>query len=80
MKRSPAEKKAAAVPNPAVPTAKGRRYVRKGNVLRYAVTPKTCGSLAARTVRRVLPVAAMRAIYIFCGLLFIGAGMYNMLF
>ncbi|MBQ9502633.1 MAG: hypothetical protein IJU70_10795 [Lentisphaeria bacterium] len=54
--------------------------MRKGNVLRYAVTPKTCGSLAARTVRRVLPVAAMRAIYIFCGLLFIGAGMYNMLF
>lgn len=80
MKQSPSVKNEKAVPYPSGPSAKGRRFVRKGNVLRYAVTPKTRSSLSGRTVKRLVPVATMRAIYIFCGLLFLGTGMYNMLF
>ena len=67
----------------AAPSARGRRYIRRGNVLRYGVTPKTCSSLAdgrAGTVRRAVPVATMRALFVFCGLLFLGTGLYSMLF
>ena len=67
----------------AAPSARGRRYIRRGNVLRYGVTPKTCASLSdGRTgmVKRVIPVATMRALFVFCGLLFLGTGLYSMLF
>ena len=80
MKQSPSVKNEKGILAPSGPSAKGRRFVRKGSVLRYAVTPKTRSSLSERTVKRVLPVATTRAIYIFCGLLFLGTGMYNMLF
>ena len=62
------------------PSAKGRRYIRRGTVLRYGVMPKTRSSLAERRTKRILPVATMRAVYIFCSLLFLGTGMYSMLF
>ena len=67
----------------AAPSARGRRYIRRGNVLRYGVTPKTRNSLSAGgvgAVRRAVPVAAMRALFVFCGLLFLGTGLYSMLF
>jgi len=80
MKQSQSVKNEKTVVSLSGPSAKGRRFVRKGNVLRYAVTPKTRSSLSERTVKRPLPVATMRAIYIFCSLLFLGTGMYNMLF
>lgn len=80
MKQSQSVKNEKTVVSQSGPSAKGRRFVRKGNVLRYAVTPKTRSSLSERTVKHPLPVATMRAIYIFCGLLFLGTGMYNMLF
>ena len=79
MKKNRTDRKNTPMPTPS-PWSKGRRYVRRGNVLRYGVTPKTRSSLADRAVKRPLPVATMRAVYIFCGLLFLGTGMYSMLF
>jgi len=79
MNKDRTDRKNTPTPSPS-PWAKGRRYIRRGNVLRYGVTPKTRSSLAERTVKRPLPVATMRAVYIFCGLLFLGTGMYSMLF
>jgi len=67
----------------AAPPARGRRYIRRRNVLRYGVTPKTCDSLSgggAGPARRAIPVATMRALFVFCGLLFLGTGLYSMLF
>ena len=67
----------------AAPSARGRRYIRRGNVLRYGVTPKTRSSLSgggAPFVRRAVPIATMRVLFVFCGLLFLGTGLYSMLF
>lgn len=67
----------------AAPPVRGRRYIRRGNVLRYGVTPKTRSSLSGggvAFVKRTVPVAAMRALFVFCGLLFLGTGLYSMLF
>ena len=71
------------IPTPPVAApVKGRRFRRSGT-LRYAVPLKTRESLkdgVPRAEPRALPVAAMRAIYVFCGLLFLGTGIYNVLF
>ena len=67
----------------AAPSVRGRRYIRRGNVLRYGVTPKTRSSLSeggTGSLKRAIPVAAMRALFVFCGLLFLGTGLYSMLF
>ena len=67
------------------PRPAGRRNVRRRRsyTLNQAITPKTCGLIPGSSKPEATDrysVRTGRAIYIFCGLVFVGMGLYNILF